>query len=440
MKQEAGNDSLLRREISRIGVATIAMNGVVGSGIFALPAVAIAQAGYFSPWVFVLCGLLILSVALTLARAASFFEITGGPIVYTTHAFGRYVGFQTGLLIYVSRVAAIAASANLIVSYAAALWTPLGSGAPKMAAIVGYISIATILNAIGIRAGMAAVYVISVLKLAPLILLILVGLPSVEWGLMDGAGMPEDESLGQTMLVLMYAFIGFEFSLIAAGETRNARRDIPKALITTVLAISLCYALIQLVVMSVGPDLGGSDAPLVETAKRLMGPTGALILGLGVVFSIGGGNLTSLLTAPRLTFALSRDGSLPAWLGRVNERSRTPVNSIVFCGIFSMGMAVSQGFVWLVTLSTFVRLLSYALCIASLPKIEKTIPAEQGQFKLPGGLIIPAIGFLLTIWLISHSTLENFVIAGLIISIGTLIFWLCTRKKTEAEPDVSPSA
>lgn len=429
MTETTNSDSLLRREIGRIGVATIAMNGVIGSGIFALPAVAIASAGNFSPWVFVLCGILILSVALTLARAASFFEITGGPIVYTTHAFGKFVGFQTGLLIYVSRVAAIAASANLIVSYAAALWAPLSTGIPRYSAIVAYISLVTVLNAIGIKAGMAVVYLISILKLFPLILLILFGLPQVEWGVMIGADIPETAALGQTMLVLMYAFIGFEFSLIAAGETRNARRDIPKVLITTVVAISLCYALIQLVVMSIGPDLGESEAPLVEVAKRLMGPAGALLLGVGVVFSIGGGSLTSLLTAPRLTFALARDGSLPAWLGTVNERTRVPVNSIIFCGVFSLGLAISQGFIWLVTLSTFIRLISYALCIASLPKIERTVSPEEGQFKLPGGLTIPVIGFILTIWLISHSTAENYAITAVIMAVGSVLFWWCTRKK-----------
>lgn len=427
MTRPAASDSLLRREIGKIGVATIAMNGVIGSGIFALPAVAIAQAGYFSPWIFILCGVLILAVALSLARAASFFEITGGPIVYTTHAFGRFVGLQTGLLIYVSRVAAIAASANLIVGYAGALWSPLASGASMVVAIAGYIALATILNAIGVRAGMVAVYVISVLKLAPLILLMLVGLPSVEWGLVAGAELPETGSLGQTMLVLMYAFIGFEFSLIAAGETRNARKEIPKTLVSTVVALALCYALIQLVIVSVGSDLGESDAPLVEVAGRLMGPSGALILGLGVVFSVGGGSLTSLLTAPRLTFALARDGTLPAWFGRVNSRSQVPVNSILFCGLFSMALAVTNGFVWLVTLSTFARLISYALCIASLPNIERTIPAAEGQFRLPGGLAIPAIGFLLTIWLISYSTAENFMIAGLIIAVGSAVFWMSTR-------------
>lgn len=437
MKRLASPESLLRREIGRVGVATIAMNGVIGSGIFALPAVAVAQAGYFSPWVFVLCGILILSVALSLARAASFFETTGGPVAYTTHAFGRYVGFQTGLLIYVSRVAAIAASATLIVSYAAALWSPLESGAPRVAAIVGYIALATALNAAGVRAGMAGVYVISILKLAPLLLLILVGLPSVEWDLVAGAEVLAPEPLGETMLILMYAFIGFEFSLISAGETRDARAAIPRTLVTTVVAIAFAYAFIQLVVVSVAPDLGANnDAPLVEIARRLMGDWGALVLGLGVVFSIGGGSLTSLLTAPRLTFALSQQGSLPAWFGQVNEKSRVPVNSILFCGILSIALAVDQHFVWLVALSTFVRLVTYALCIASLPIIERTIPSEAGQFRLPGGLAIPAVGFLLTIWLMSHSTAEHFTIAALIVAVGTVVFWLCTRAGVSARANL----
>ena len=428
MKPERTSDSLLRRELGKIGVATIAMNGVIGSGIFALPAVAIAQAGYFSPWVFVLCGILILFVALSLARAASFFDITGGPIVYTTHAFGRYVGFQTGLLIYVSRVAAIAASANLIVSYAAAIWSPLASGAPRVGGIAAYIALATALNAAGMRAGMVGIYLVSIVKLAPLALLIVIGLPSAEWASVAGAEVLPPGPLGQSMLVMMYAFIGFEFSLISAGETRNAKSEIPKALVGTVVAIALAYALIQLVVVSVAPDIEDSETPLVEVARRLMGPMGALALGIGVVFSVGGGSLTSLLTAPRLTFALARDGTLPAWLGKVNERTRVPVNSILFCGLFSLAMAVGQHYVWLVTLSTFVRLVTYALCIASLPVIERTIPAEEGQFKLPGGLTIPALGFLLTIWLMSHSTLDNVLIAGVIVAVGTVIFWLCTRR------------
>lgn len=435
MTRPAAAESLLRREIGKLGIATIAMNGVIGSGIFALPAVALAQAGYFSPWVFVLCGILILSVAVTLARVASFFDVTGGPIVYTTYAFGRFIGFQTGLLIYLSRVAAIAASANLIVSHAAALWSPLATGPLKTFALVAYVSLATGLNVAGVRAGMAAVYVISILKLAPLILLILVGLPSAEWASVAGAESLPPGELGQVMLVLMYAFIGFEFSLINAGETRNPREEIPRTLVRTVVAIAISYALIQVIVVSVAPDLGTSETPLVDVAARLMGPLGALVLGIGVVFSIGGGSLTSLLTAPRLTYALSRDGSLPAWLGKVSPRTGAPVNSILLCGLLSTAMAVGQTFVWLTVLSTFVRLLTYLLCIASLPVVERRMPAREGQFKLPGGLVIPIFAFILTAWLISHSTLDSFLITGLIVAGGTLLFWF-SRWKAGAAPAV----
>ena len=431
MNRSIISDSLLRREIGKIGVATVAMNGVIGSGIFALPAAAIAQAGYFSPWVFVLCGVLILSIALTLARAASFFEITGGPVVYTTHAFGRFVGFQTGLFIYVSRVAAIAASANLIVSHAAAVWSPLESGVARIAAMAAYISLATILNAVGVRAGLAAVYILSILKLLPLFLLILVGFPSIEWGSAATAPLPASDALGQTMLIMMYAFIGFEFSLVNAGETRNAKAEIPKTLVGTVVGIAICYALIQLVAVSVAPDLGESETPLVEVASRLMGPWGAVMLGLGVVFSTSGSSLTSLLTAPRVTFALARDGSLPAWFGRVNAGSGAPVNSIVFCGILSFALALSQHYLWLVTMSTLVRMLTYALCIAAVPIIERTIPSQKHQFRLPGGLTIPIIGFALTIWLISHSTADIWMIAGILFAVGTLVFWLTTRNKVK---------
>lgn len=433
MTQAAPADSLLRREIGRIGVATIAMNGVIGSGIFALPAVAVAQSGYFSPWIFLLCGVLIISVALSLARAASFFDITGGPVVYTTHAFGRFIGFQTGLLIYVSRVAAIAASATLIVGYASALWSPLEDGPARLLAIGAFVFLATALNVAGVRAGMLALYLISILKLLPLILLVVVGLPDIEWGRVGGADIVPVGTLGETMLVLMYAFIGFEFSLINAGETKDARAAIPRTLVTTVATIALCYALIQMVVVSVGPDLGASETPLVDIAARLMGPLGAAVLGLGVIFSVGGGTLTSFVTAPRLTFALSRDGTLPPWFGKVSARTGAPVNSIAFCGILCFALAAGQGFVWLITLSTFVRLLVYVLCIASLPSIEKSIPAQADQFRLPGGLAIPAVGLILTLWLLSHSTLENFAIAAAVVVVGTGIFWLSTRQSRQAE-------
>ncbi len=428
MSEVASEVTPLRREIGRLGVAAIAMNGVIGSGIFALPAFAVAQLGVFSPWAFTICAMLILTVALTFARLASFFETTGGPIVYTTTAFGSYIGFQTGLLIYVSRVAAIAASANLIVDHAAAAWHLLSDGPVRAVAVITYIAFATALNAVGVRVGMIAILAISALKLAPLFLLIAFGIPEIDWAGTVAAEVPKLGQLGETTLVLMYAFIGFEFSLINAGETRDARSNIPRALVGTVVAVAICYILIQLVVVSVAPDIGSSETPLVEIASRLMGPTGAILLSLGVVFSVGGGTMTSLLTAPRLTYALAQERSLPSALAHVNPTTGAPVWSILLCGGLSIALAVGNQFVWLATISTFVRLVTYLMCIAALPVVEKKLGGSAGRFPLIGGFSVPLIAATLTAWLLVQSSLSAITIALLIVLTGSPIYILCRRR------------
>ena len=94
-----------------------------------------------------------------------------------------------------------------------------------------------------------------------------------------------------------------------------------------------------------------------------------------------------------------------------------------------MVLALGQHFIWLATLSTFVRLLTYALCIASLPFIERSVPEQAGQFRLPGRLLIPIAAFVFTLWLLGQSTGQHLLIAGLIVALGAIIFWFCTRSR-----------
>jgi amino acid transporter len=288
----------LKQEIGRFGYSAITLNGVIGAGIFGLPAVAAARTGAFSPWIFVLCGLLILTVVLSFARAASFFRSTGGPIVYASHAFGPFVGFQTGWVSYMSRVAAMAANTNLLVTYAGWYWPALNSGWIRAAGIATVLVSLTALNAIGVRRGMMTVYVLTFLKMLPLFLLVLLGLPHLGPELLTSAELPAASTLGETILILLYAFIGFEGAVVPAGEGRNPRRDIPRALITTVITIAVLYFLIQAIAYAVTPDLAGSETPLADTALVLMGTGGAALLTLGAIFSISGNVSASMLSAP----------------------------------------------------------------------------------------------------------------------------------------------
>ena len=203
-------DASLNREIGQLGFAAIALNGVIGAGIFALPAVAASKSGDFSPWLFLICAVLIMTVVLSFARAASFFRDTGGPIQYAGLAFGSFVGFQTGWLVYIGRLAAIGANISLMVTYAGWFWAPLTSGlGHKLAVTVAFILLA-VFNIIGVRQSMNVVFLFSALKLVPLFLLIVLGLSHIQPELFTQIELPVTGSLGETILILLYAFVGFE--------------------------------------------------------------------------------------------------------------------------------------------------------------------------------------------------------------------------------------
>ncbi|MFC1689523.1 amino acid permease, partial [Pseudomonadota bacterium] len=169
-------DAGLKKEIGQLGFGAIALNGTIGAGIFALPAIAIERAGLFSPWIYVACGLLIMAIVFVFARVASYFSDTGGPVTYATKAFGPFVGFQAGWLLTLSRAAAFAANAHLMVTYAGWFWSPLADGTAHLVAVGLVCVLLTAINIIGIRQGMMAIFALTVLKLLPLVLLVILGI------------------------------------------------------------------------------------------------------------------------------------------------------------------------------------------------------------------------------------------------------------------------
>ena len=412
----------LNRDIGQLGFAAIALNGVIGAGIFALPAVAAAKSGNFSPWLFLICAILIMTVVLSFARAASFFRDTGGPIQYAGLAFGPFAGFQTGWLTYVGRLAALAANVSLMVTYAGWFWAPLGSGLVHQLAIALMFVVLAVFNVVGVRQSMSVVFLFSALKLVPLLLLILMGLVHIQPEILLQAELPVTGTLGETILVLLYAFVGFESAVVPAGEARNPRRDIPRAITITVLIITGVYFLIQLISVSVLPELANSRTPLADVAKVLMGAGGAALLTFGAIFSIGGNCSASMLSAPRMTYALARLGSLPGWFGKVHPRFRTPVNSIVFYAVLGLVLAISGSFIWLAVVSTLARLLSYILGIAALPVLERKMETSEDQFRLRGGYFVPALGLLLCGWLVTFAAMTAWLTTAIFFVLGSILY------------------
>ncbi len=425
--KHGGDKGHLIRAIGFFGVAVLALNSVIGGGIFGLPARVVERAGLASPWLFLIVGLLVITIVLTFAELASYFRESGGPVLFTTKAFGPFVGFGTGWIYYISRIAAFAANSNLLADYLGSLWSPVSSGLGRIVVITAVCAGLTWANYIGVKDGVRTLSVLTFLKLTPIIILILVGLPYVSADAVVPAELPVIDDLGGTVLLMIFAFVGFESTTIVSGESKDPRRSLPSALVRTTIFIGVFYFLVVLVYVAVLPNVGDSKGTLVTMGEFLLGPFGGIAITIAAVFSISGNLGAILLAVPRLTFALAEQHMLPKWFGAVHERYATPGNSILFLGAFSLILALTGSFVFLAIASSLTRLITYILSICALPFIRREADREAGEdrervYRLKGGYTIPATALVVSAWIAAQSELESWLLTGGLLAFGLILF------------------
>jgi amino acid transporter len=362
------------------------------------------------------------AVMASFAQAASYFRGTGGPILYAGTAFGPFVGFETGWVLYLGRASAIAANTNLMVSYLAVFVPGVDSGAGRVAALAVFLGGLTAVNLFGLRQGVRTLYGLSVLKLTPLLLFVLVGLAHARPAALAELELPDYGTFGGAVVLVFYAFIGFEGALIPAGESRDPQRDMPRALLWTLGVTTVAYVLIQAVCVMVLPELATSDKPLAAAAGELVGPLGVTVMSLAAIVSIYGNNASSMLTAPRMTYAMARDGHLPRFLAAVHPRWSTPHASILLYGGLTFALSISGGFAWLAGMSTLTRLVGYGLCVAALPRLRRRFGADAGAFRLPGGLAVPGAAILVCAWLLTQVDPDALYLAIGFLLLGALLY------------------
>lgn len=420
------NEPGLKRDIGPIGSSLLSFNGIVGAGIFALPATLHLQFGAFSPWLFPIFGLLILVIALPFARLAAVHCTTGGPVAYCA-CFGPAASFQIGWIYYVARVTSFAANANVFAAYSAALWPPLGSPAGRATMILAVVGLVTWVNAIGVRRAIRALDIISLLKALPLVLLGIGGLIAAG-GAPAPTALPEFGALEAAALLTLYAFIGFENSVVPAGETNHPERTIPRALVATIVATAALYFVIQLAYVSVMPEGASPEAPLAALAEALIGPAGVILLSLTAMASVGGNFLGSMTSTPRVAFALAENQVLPAWFGRISPRWHTPVNSVLFMGAAGAVLALSGSFVWLAVVSTLARMFVYAASIAAVPAAERAAGRRSGLAVA----LLMAGGILVCLWVAAQSEARSWLMLAGLVAVGLLLYAIAARGRSSS--------
>ncbi len=424
-----GEREPLLRQVTVFGIWALAINGTIGAGIFGLPAKAAQLTGIYSPLVFLLCGVLLVPIVLSFAEVASRFRGTGGPIRYAETAFGRVVGFQTGWAFWVARVSASAANVNLLVDSLAWFHEDLDRGAVRVALLLVICGALVLVNVVGAKHGMRSVGVLTVLKFVPLLTLALVGVAFLSPSAFpfSTTPLPPPANVGKAALLLVYAYVGWESALVPAGEARDPTRDMPRALLWGLGIVVLLYVLIQAVSVALVADLAASERPLVDAGAALLGPFGAVLLTVGVVVSVGGNVAAATFSTPRITYAMARDGLLPRWLGAVHATFKTPSASILVYGAVTLALATVGSFTWLAEVSVLTRILIYLMGVLAVPRLRRTQAGTPAALRLPGGLLIPSLGVLTCVALLTQVTVRTWLVTAAFLAAGSVLYVFARR-------------
>jgi basic amino acid/polyamine antiporter, APA family len=417
---QANHEGLVRG-IGKWDLVALTINIIIGAGIFGLPSRIYGLTGTYSLLAYLVCAFLIILIILCFAEVGSRFAETGGPYLYTRAAFGPFVGFEVGWLLWLARVTAFAALCNLVISYLSYFWPAAGSGLWRTVIITVVVISLTTVNIIGVREAALLSNIFTVGKLVPLLLFVVAGLFFLNSEQFSFTTRPSYGSFSTAVLLLVFAFSGFEMAVIPSGEIRDPQRHIPFALLTATGVVVLLYTLIQAVCIGTLPGLAASERPLVEASSRFLGSAGAAIISAGAVISVIGTLNTVTLAAPRLLFAMAEHGQLPRLLAATHWRFRTPYVAILISSLIMLVLTLQGTFISALTVSTLVRLLAYMITCLALPILRRSSDIAPPGFSAPAGPTISIAAAALSVWLLSNSARGDVFKVGLAMALGLLI-------------------
>lgn len=431
--RNGAEDSLLRA-IGRRDLTALVINAVIGAGIFGLPGKVFALIGAYSALALVACGVLVFLLVVCFAEVGSRFRATGGPYLYAHAAFGPWTGFAVGWLAWLARTSSLAALTNLFVSYLGWFVPGVETGAARVLACTLVLLVLAGLNARGVRGATRVGNAFALGKLAPLLLFVAGGMLFVEPARLAPGPVPSLDDFSQAVLLLVYAYTGFESAIIPSGEMLDPGRDIAFALLVATVVVTAVYLGVQVVCIGTLPGLANSERPLADAAAHLAGSVGAATIAAGALVSIGGTLNANMLAAPRLLFAMAERAQMPAAIGRVHARFRTPHLAIAVTTAFTLAATLSGGFVVLVLISTIARLLVYGSTCAALLALRRKAQFPAPRFRAPGGVLVPVLALALCAWLLLHSTWQEAGFVALALGLGIVPYALLRVRSRRRGP------
>jgi basic amino acid/polyamine antiporter, APA family len=429
----------LVRAIGRWSLAALTVNCIIASGLFGLPSVIFAQVGMASPfaWIFAAMGTGL--VMACFAEVSSRFERSGGVYLYSRAAFGQTTGIAIAWVGVLTRLTAMAANANLFIIYLTQFWGAAADPIPRAFLMTLLLAVLTFVNYVGVRSGTNLNNLFTATKLISLVVFLAGGLiymaghhAFVSWRPAGLSG-----NWFHAILLLMFAYGGFETALIPGGEAKNPGRDYPFALFVALIVCATLYTLTQWVVISVVPRSAMTERPIATAVQIMIGPLGAAVVSLMVLISSYGWLSANVLGFPRIFFALAEQGDLPSVFAKVHSRFRTPHVAIVTSAACAWAFALAGSFEWNLQFSAAARLVYYAAVCAALPVLRRRPDVPQEQFHLPLGELIAVMAIAVSLLLFPRLNRRGlFIVAMLAASIVANSVWAARRSRTGAGANV----
>jgi basic amino acid/polyamine antiporter, APA family len=429
-RQGAGASAVstaLLRVMGRRDLTAAVVNAVIGSGVFGLPSAVAALTGAWSPVAVLLAGVGMFFVVLCVAELGSRFDAAGGPYLYAREAFGPAVGFHVGWLLVCTRLLSGAAVLNVLAAYLATLAPWVGTSAGRAFAMTTTVALVTAINVRGVRQAAWTVNLFTVAKLLPLALLIVLGAVHLRGDVLATQRVAAPDWAG-AVLLMVFAYGGFEVAVVAAAEARRPREDTAFAVVAGMIVVTAVYSLTQLAVVGVLPHAAGSKAPVSDALGAMLGAGGTAVGGLAAVISAYGWLTGFALLIPRVLFSMAERDELPEALARVHPTFRTPHVAIVACSLAALGLGLAGTFTGAATLSAIGRLIVYIVTCAALVALRRRGGPPAG-FVLPAGVTFAVLGVAFSAWLLSTRSLSQGWSVGVIVAAGAAARWGARRRR-----------
>lgn len=425
-RRERARDAGLARGVGVFGLAMAIVNGVVGGGIFSLPADMAHAAGPAALLGYLVCALAMTGVVLCCAEAGSRLPTSGGLYGYIEEAFGPLAGFVGGALLWLSSVLAAGGIAAALTDSLGALRPELHNGAARAALIIGELGLVAVINCFSVRFASRAIGVFTALKLVPLIAFVAIGVAYIDPHRLGVGAAPAVSGVGRAVILSLFAFQGMETPLAASGEVRDPTRTLPRALLAAMAAVAVLYIAIQLICQGLlGDALAGSKNPLADALSRVDPRLGLLMLATAAasrMIWLG----SDALGSPRVLFAFARDGFLPSVIGGLSRGAATPVVAIGVHAVIAMGLALSGTFEQLAVLSVLSSAILYiGACAAAVVLRRRGVAVAGAPLRVSGLWLWAALGIASMVAVIALARGVE-IMAMVAASLGAAVLFLVT--------------